>query len=190
MLRFLLTTSTFEKLSVKTSSEFLQCAKFHLLLLPCAGCRHRITERLRLEGTSRGPLVQLPPAQAGSHRSGCPGPHPDIFWISWRRETPPPLRPISSSDQISRSYIHVWLSGRQIWDRGSKRPGPPPPLPCFCGLCPVTPYPGTAACYGYPQLWLFLYLSPILYESLKVILSPHSQNIYKLTCSENTVSLF
>lgn len=42
----------------------------------------------------------------------------------------------------------------------------------------------------FPALAIFTPLSPILYESFKVLLSPHSQNIYKLTCSENTMSLF
>ena len=87
-----------------------------------------------------------PPAQAGPPTAGCPGPCPDSFWISWRTETPPRLRPTCSSDQITRSYIHTWLSGRKTWDRGTKSPGPPPPLPWVCGLCPVTPYPEVAAC--------------------------------------------
>lgn len=42
----------------------------------------------------------------------------------------------------------------------------------------------------FPALVIFTSLSPILYQSLKVLLSPHSQKVYKMTFSENTVSLF
>ena len=55
----------------------------------------RITECLRLEGTSRGRLVQMP-VQAASSRAVCPGLCPDSLRISPMRETPQPHRAINS----------------------------------------------------------------------------------------------
>ena len=47
---------------------------------------HRITERLRSEGTSGGCLVQ-PPFSSRATRASCPGSCPDGFWIFPWKET-------------------------------------------------------------------------------------------------------
>lgn len=64
----------------------------------------RISECLRLEGISGGQLVQ-PPAQAGLHPAGCPGPCAGTFQRSPRKETAQSLRAtcastLSGSQQI------------------------------------------------------------------------------------------
>jgi len=51
---------------------------------------HRITEQLRLKGTSGGHWSH-PAAQRGPRGAGCPGPCPDYFSISPRMKTPQPL---------------------------------------------------------------------------------------------------
>lgn len=91
---------------MKSSSQFLLRAKFHLLSLHWAGCRHRNTERLRFEGMSRQHLVQPPQLKQGHLELVAQGHFQTVFLISWR-ETPPPLRPTCSSAQISRSYMHA-----------------------------------------------------------------------------------
>lgn len=50
---------------------------------------------MRLEGTSVGHIDQT--AQAESPRAGCPGPCPDVFRISPRREFPQALWAICAS---------------------------------------------------------------------------------------------
>jgi len=68
---------------------------------------HKITAWQGLEGTSVGHLVQAP-AQAGSPRAGCTGPHPAGVGISPEKETPQPLwaawaRALSPSEGRSSS---------------------------------------------------------------------------------------
>lgn len=52
---------------------------------------HSITERLRLERTSRY-ICSNTLGQAGIPKVVCPGPHLDGFWRSPRKGTPQPLR--------------------------------------------------------------------------------------------------
>lgn len=50
-----------------------------------------ISQNHRLADTPRDHLVH-PPAQAGSTKAGCAGPHPDGFWISSGTKNPQHLR--------------------------------------------------------------------------------------------------
>ena len=60
---------------------------------------YRITEWLRLAGTSGYHLVQTQ-VQVGSPRASCPVPCPDVFWISPRMETLPPPWPTCASARL------------------------------------------------------------------------------------------
>lgn len=64
---------------------------------------YRITDWLRLAGTSGGHLVQ-PPAQAGIAGAGCPKVHPGGFWWSPRGMTLQPLQETSNVQALG--HLH------------------------------------------------------------------------------------
>lgn len=80
-----------ELLSV-SSAQTEKCFSHRLLQVPvlldaCDRRNHRMVE----VGSDLWVYLVQPPARAGTPRAGCPGPSPDGFWTSPRRETPQPL---------------------------------------------------------------------------------------------------
>lgn len=68
--------------------------------------------KLRLEGTFESHLVQ-PPAQAGTPRTGWPGPYPGTFWIPPRREMAPPPWETCASAQSRTQHRSAFCVQRE-----------------------------------------------------------------------------